>query len=221
MDDNITVGSVTIPSAVAAEWIANYTDVARHSTKAPSAYPAYDCLETGSTPETLNDGDLLAPTLMNAAPSASAFYRLQAMSPRLEAALSNCPHEPLATVSEDTIREVVGHLYAVLDDDHQSHPSHGLGGTTLSKVLHRKRPHALCLNDQFVWSCYVENGPIPRVRVRAWADYMTELTMAMREDLITQESKFQALRRHVKGKQLSDLRILDILAWTSKGISPT
>lgn len=218
---DIRVGGTIIPVGMAGDWLSSYTDSARHSSKSPSAHPAYDHLDTGSAPDELNGGDLLAPTLLNAAPSVSAFYRLQAMSAPLEVALSRCPVDPLASVAEDTIREVVGNLYAVLDEDHKSHPAHGVGGTTLSKILHRKRPAFLCLNDQFVWSCYVENGPIPRVRSRSWANYMVELALAMRNDLIEQSEEVQALREHVRGEGISDLRILDILAWTSKGMSPS
>lgn len=216
---DIRVGGTLIPVCMAGDWLSSYTDSARHTSKSPSAHPAYDHLDTGSAPDELNGGDLLAPTLLNAAPSVSAFCRLQAMSTRLEVALSRCPADPLASVAEDTIREVVGNLYAVLDEDHKTHPAHGVGGTTLSKVLHRKRPTFLCLNDQFVWSCYVENGPIPRVRSRSWSEYMVELALAMRKDLIQQSEEMKALRDHVMGEGLSDLRILDILAWTSQGRS--
>lgn len=215
----ILVGGITIPLDKAADWLSSYTDSTRSSSKAPSAYPAYDLLDTGSAPDVLNGGDLLAPTLLNAAPSVSAFGRLTAMSPGLGTALSRCPTHPLASVDEDTIREVVSALYAVLDDDHKTHPGHGVGGTTLSKVLHRKRPAFLCLHDRFVWSCYVEKGPIPRVESRSWAAYMVELALAMRSDLVQQSSEVSALREHVKGEGVSDLRILDILAWTSKGQS--
>ncbi len=58
----------------------------------PYAYPAYDTYDSGSGPFELNDGDLLAPALLNAAPTVRAFYSLQRVRPQLIEAL---------TVSED------------------------------------------------------------------------------------------------------------------------
>ena len=80
-------------------------------------------------------------------------------------------------------------LYDVLDDP-TTRPW-GVGGTTLSKVLHRKRPHSVVLHDRWVHACYVGDGaPIPRAPDRTWADYMVLITNAVRGDIVSQPEAF-------------------------------
>jgi len=57
-------------------------------------------------------------------------------------------------------------LYAVLDG--LAAKPWGVEGTTLSKVLHRKRPQSLVLHDRWVRACYVGgDGPVPRAQERS------------------------------------------------------
>ncbi|QBF46265.1 DUF6308 family protein [Janibacter limosus] len=69
----IAVGQITISTEVAKQWIHDYTAPEKLASKKPYAYPGYDTLDTGSGNSELNDGDLLAPILLNAPPSVSAF----------------------------------------------------------------------------------------------------------------------------------------------------
>lgn len=217
--DMMRVGQVNIGMDQARRWVRSYTATTHANSKKPYAYLAYDFLETGSDPRSLNDGDLLAPVLVNAAPSVSAFYRLRAMAPALSAALGPSD-EPLGTLTDPEIKRTVWSLYDVLDQDLRTHPRHGVSGTTLSKVLHRKRPMTLCLHDKWVLACYVgAEAPVPRARARSWADYMTLISQAMAADLRSQSEQFEALRNEIQGAPPSDLRILDILAWSSRGVS--
>ena len=104
-------------------------------------------------------------------------------------------------------------MYSLLDDPHTK--PWGISGTTLSKVLHRKRPESLALHDRWVQACYLgEGAPVPRARSRSWAGYMTLVGQAMARDLRTQPQQFSALQDVSKAQPpLTDLRILDILAW--------
>src|SRR4051812_25806072 len=68
----------------------------------PFAYPAYDRMTTGSDPNELNDGDLLAPLLLNAGPTIAAVYSLHAVRPVLEAGLA-------AITQELTLQAAVAH----------------------------------------------------------------------------------------------------------------
>ena len=74
-DDLVRVGALRVPLGTARTWLRDYfdEDSNRRSTR-PFAFPAYEAFDTGSTPETLNDGDLLAPALLNVQPSLAAFY---------------------------------------------------------------------------------------------------------------------------------------------------
>lgn len=215
---DIRIGRVRISTVTARERIGAYTDPVRANSKSPHAYPAYDELDTGSDANTLNDGDLLAYTLLNVPMSASAFYRFQSMRSALEQALADHPDAPLIDLDEDSVAAKTRALYAVLDADRSDHGARGQSGTTLSKILHRKHPESLPLHDKWVRQCYLDTEAVPRARRRSWADYMVLVTLAMKQDLARHQEEFAQLRAAVRGDtHLTDLRILDILAWTSKG----
>lgn len=110
-------------------------------------------------------------------------------------------------------------LYGVLDDPKER--PWGVGGTTLSKVLHRKRPQSVVLHDRWVRACYVGDGaPLDEDHARSWAEYMADLTRAVRDDLRAQPKQFRALDKATSCHgRLSAVRLLDIVAWTSKGES--
>lgn len=222
------VGRVTVPVELAVKWVTDYTSPPPQDTSTTRtaiqrfAYPAYDRLLTGSGPNELNDGDLLAPLLLNAAPSVNAFYRFQAMKAGLEQGLRRCANRPLAELPDEVIERDAHALYGVLDEDRSNHGKQGQGGTTLSKILHRKRPESLSLHDKWVHRCYVGDGaPVAKATSRSWAEYMTLLTTAMKRDLLDQQDLFTRLRDAVQGTtSLTDLRLLDILAWSSRGKDP-
>lgn len=217
---DISIGQVSIPFDDALQWIREYTDPVRSTSKNPFAYPAYDALDTGSDVNHLNDGDLLACTLLNVRLSASAFYRFQSMRSDLQAGLASHHDAPLVDLDSAEITAKVRALYDVLDADRAEHGTRGQSGTTLSKILHRKHPESLPLHDKWVRQCYLGTEAVPRVRTRSWADYMVLVTVGMKDDLLRHRSEFHALRNAVQGpSHLTDLRLLDILAWTSKGAS--
>lgn len=170
-------------TAAAQQRVGEYTDPAHLKDKSPYAYPAYDELDTGSGANQLNDGDLLACTLLNVRLSTSAFYRFRDMRPDLEAALSATPDAPLVNLDDESVSAKTRSLYAVLDADRSAHGARGQSGTTLSKILHRKRPESLPLHDKWVRECYLGTEAVPRVRRRSWADYMVLVTLAMKQDL--------------------------------------
>jgi hypothetical protein len=97
-----------------------------------------------------------------------------------------------------------------------------VNATTLSKVLHRKRPQSLVLHDKWVNACYVGgDGPVQRVRARSWADYMAEITIAIGSDIRNQREMFKLLDESTRSpEELTHVRLLDILAWRSKGVAP-
>jgi hypothetical protein len=93
------------------------------------------------------------------------------------------------------------------------------------KVLHRKRPDTLVLHDTWVRSCYVGSEPnarVPRAERRSWAEYMSLISIAIGRDLRVQRHLFDRLGAAASGHgKISDLRLLDILAWMSKGEPPS
>lgn len=222
--EHVRVGHEGIPLDEATASVQQYTDAAVNTvSSAPYAFPAYDAFDGGSPdPALLTDADLLAPVLLNVQIKIRTFYSLQRIRPRLQEALHNpVLDQPLAAIDDaDELASAVRALYAVLDNDKQD--AWGVSGTTLSKVLHRKRPQSVVLRDQWVHACYVgRQGPVPVAKTRSWADYMVLLTKAIRDDIVTQPDAFEALRAAVTPPgELTDVRLLDILAWTPKGGTP-
>lgn len=213
MSDVIRIGGRSASMTEAEDWISAYFTRANEHLDKPYAYPAYDDHESGSGPFELNDGDLLAPALLNAAPTVRAFYSLQRVRPRLVEALADIPVDTSLqdAVAAGTMPELLGELVAVLDGPE---PPRGAGLTTLLKVLHRKRPSFIPLYDQFVGACYLGAGeafPVTRVKRRSWRDYAVAVATAMSNDLSSQQQAFARL--HALARQVSTLRLLDVLAW--------
>jgi len=222
--DLISVGQVHVLLATAEDWVRDYANADKNRTSsAPYAYPAYDSYaEDTNDPLRLTDGDLLAPVLLNVRLSIHSFYALQRSRPELHKALANPDlTRPLAeTEDPERIAAMVRPLYAVLDEP--ATKPWGVEGTTLSKVLHRKRPQSLVLHDKWVRACYVgDDGSVTRAQERSWADYMTAITQAIGDDLRTQAAKFNQLDKATgKSGELSHVRLLDVLAWKSQGHTP-
>lgn len=218
----IRVGNVSVPLDTAVAWVAEYTSPERATSRRPYSYPAYDEFEKDQNePSRLTDADLLAPGLLNVPVKVRSYYGLLRIRPRLERALAH-PQlgVPLEGIDNPAhIAEFVKPLYDVLDDPHEK--PWGVNGTTLSKVLHRKRPQSVVLHDRWVRSCYVGKGaPVPKDKSRSWADYMAALTLAIRDDLRAQVEQFKILDEATSCPgRLSAVRLLDIVAWTSKGKS--
>ena len=216
--DSLRIGRFTVELDVASEWVREYTDAETNaSSNDPYAYPAYDGYESSSNePGTLTDGDLLAPVLLNVDIGIRSYYGLKKVRTELESVLAE-PRlaENLADLSDEEIAASATGIYEVLDGDMA--PS-GIGGTKLSKIVHRKRPASLALHDKWVHACYVgPDGPVVPARKgeRTWAEYMSQLTIAIATDLRSQRTEFSWLQERslAESPPLTDLRLLDILAW--------
>jgi hypothetical protein len=234
VQESVQVGGVRVPLDTACAWVSEYTDAeANRSGKHPYAYPAYDTYQGGPGTDgsrgsgapaggvsrvVLSDGDLLAPVLLNVPVKIRSFYGLQRVRGQLEEALAHPDLAvPLVSITDpERVRAMVAPLYTVLDG--QDRPWR-VKATTLSKVLHRKRPQSVVLHDKWLRACYVGDGrPVPPAERRTWAEYMGEITIAVGNDLRTQPEAFTAIEAAVNPTAtLSRVRLLDILAWKSQG----
>lgn len=174
------------------------------------AWPYYDGMTTGSGPNELNDGDLLAPALLNADPGIHGFATLQGIRGDLELRLSSVRSDlDLAEATESDIAAVAS-LFAPLGTD----GLFGVRGTILSKVLHRKRPRLVPLYDHKVFKAY-RGDRVERAKSRSWADYVTRLVQEMQKDLQREPNAWEELLSipPTGSPALTQLRALDILAW--------
>jgi hypothetical protein len=113
---------------------------------------------------------------------------------------------------------MISELFASLDN---GDAPYGVLGTTLAKVLHRKRPHLIPLYDQRIWSCYCTINPtsgedrvVPTAKDRTWAEFMALMASAMRNDLTDQLPAWGGvLEANPPEPPISLLRCFDIVAW--------
>ena len=179
----------------------------------PYAYPAYDELVTNGSSD-LVDGDLLAPSLLDAHVDYARFVLLRRMLPAICEAWTKLPETPLED-TDDAGVAAVARCFAVLDEP--IYVRAGARGTIVSKVLHRKRPDLIPLYDSRIWTAYTVSGAIGRGSHRPWVEVMQALCHAMRADLRNNHAEFQSLRNAAAahGARVTPLRILDILVWMS------
>ncbi|MET9078429.1 DUF6308 family protein [Streptomyces sp. NPDC004232] len=216
------IGGRCLTVTAAVGWVTRYFDenanrrAAASRSRSVYAWPAYDRLSTGSGPNELNDGDFLAPGMLNAAPSITAMYSLQTARGPLERALAAVPVELSleSAVERGLHRELLGDLVRVLD------PRWSLPGvqlTILSKILHRKRPLLVPLFDDNVRNCYWTWKPTPgypmhRVRKRPDAEFFPLLAEHLAHDLASQAELWARLAAFMPA-DVTPLRLLDSVAW--------
>jgi hypothetical protein len=86
-DEMVRVGGREVAASVAREWVRTYLNGARGQ----FGYPSYDGYRTNDDPQSLCDGDLLAPVLLNVQVKIGSFADLRACLHDLEAALRYVP----------------------------------------------------------------------------------------------------------------------------------
>lgn len=179
----------------------------------PYAYPAYDTLVTNGSAD-LVDGDLLAPSLLDAPVDYARFVLLKRMLPSLREGMAGLPPTALEDTDDAGIA-AVARCFRALDDVVFSRA--GARGTIVSKVLHRKRPDLIPLYDSRIWTAYTVSGVIGRGSHRPWVEVMQALCHSMRADLHNNRTEFETLQKAAAGAgaRLTLLRILDILVWMS------
>lgn len=206
----IKVGGREVEAEVARGWVRAYLNGA----PGQFGYPSYDGYLTNEDPYKLCDGDLLAPVLLNVQVKISSFADLCASRDQLETALGAVPVGVDLVDADEEVITAVGRLFTVLDAD--SRPRN-VRGTTLAKVLHRKRPDLVPLYDEQVRRTYQEGerAPLPMMRGRSWAEFMTHLAGCIRDDLNRDRDFWDDLTtlRPPDGPVASRLRALDVVAW--------
>jgi len=209
----LRIGNRKVKLNEAVEWVRAYTSEPTDPNK-PYGYPWYDTYDTGNS-LLLVDGDLLAPVLLNVRPTIAAYSSLKVMTGRLNSILETIPASASLLEIEDLA--IIGALFAPLDTD----AAHGVGGTTLAKVLHRKRPHLIPLYDRRIWNCYCTADPvsgsdrvIPAAKTRSWAEFMMLMAGAIQKDLTDRLPVWRGLLgANPPEPPISLLRCFDIVAW--------
>jgi hypothetical protein len=203
----LKVGGATVELDEAKAWARTYL-VGRPRT---SAYPAYDGYP-GSPEVSVGPQDLLAVALLNVSNNPlPVYYGLESlMAPMNERLEDPALDGDLATANDDTLEAIV-RLFGVLE----ASPTKYVRLTTLSKVLHRKRPELLPLFDDNIGYCYseCEGAPVPFEDGRSRAAYRRAWLKEVRKDLATQLPHWKEIAGMAPGPKITPLRALDIIGW--------
>ena len=119
--------------------------------------------------------------------------------------------QPRIDLEERHACEVIGQLFSGIDEQRL----YGASGTTLAKILHRKRPALIPLYDSQVGSCYQQgvDAPVPLVRGRRWDVFMPLFASAIQADLIEHMHLWTGICALAPNPPITALRALDIVAW--------
>jgi hypothetical protein len=177
------------------------------------AFGAYDTLVTNGTAD-LVDGDLLAPSLLDAPVDMARFGVLKRMLPNLRDRLAALPPVAIEDADDATIARVAA-CFDVLDE--RTYERQGVRGTIVSKVLHRKRPDLVPLYDSRIFAAHTAPGAIPRAAERSWVEFMVLFCTQLRDDIRGNREEFAHLQAVAAeaGARVTLLRIHDILVWMS------
>ena len=160
----------------------------------------------------LTDADLLAPVLLNVSQlRVATYYRLQDEVPRWQALLTKLdPSLGLVGATEED-RRLVGALFEGIDAGRLA----GARATTLSKILHRKRPALIPLQDVRIRRCYQQgaDAPLSIVPGRSWEAFTIALCEQIQHDLRDQQEEFEHLANLASALPVTPLRAFDIIAW--------
>ena len=212
-DPTLRVGRVGVSARTAGDIVRRYVAEPNvNDRRKAHAFDCYDAYRAEQRFEPLDQADLLAPVLLNVTTLSLDSYRwLTAKLPALNAALDRIdPEASLADPEPDL--SPLADLFAVLDDSDRD----GVRMTVLSKILHRKRPRLIPLWDAHSLTCYSrgEACPVPEQRGRSRQEYALTLTRAVHADLRAGRSIWARLTQLSPRRELTELRALDIIAWT-------
>lgn len=175
------------------------------------SYPTYDGYSGGGT-HLLNEMDLLSPVLSVSQRYLQKYYVLTGLIDELNPALRQIPVAADLAQATDPDLDKIAELFGILD--HRRTP--GVRLTTLSKVLHRKRPNFIPLYDERIRRCYQVLGdspPVPSKRGRSWADFTRAWIPVLQGDLAEQWATWTDLASLAPGPPITPLRALDIVGW--------
>lgn len=167
-----------------------------------------------NAPNRFSAADLLAVSLLGVdVPILAACSILETEAGEFKTLLSKIPFGPIESLSGPSFEATLGELspayelWNLLRRNGDGQRKWGIGPTTASKIMARKRPYLIPIQD----------SRVDRITARAphedsWRCWWTELTS--NPDLMARATEL----KHLTGlRQLSTLRILDVVLWMSAG----
>ncbi len=120
-------------------------------------HPAYDGYNTGSGPNEVHDGDLLAPTLLNVTPRLRGYYTLLDLRADLERWLQAIPADARLEDADKSDLASLGELLGLVDDKERTP---GVGAVTLRRSCTESAPASYrCTTATFGAATSASNTP--------------------------------------------------------------
>ncbi len=189
------MGRLSVSQTQAENWLLDDTAMSN----ALCGYPVYEEYRAAWWSGPLEDADLLAPALLGLHPSPEVYTRMRGRLPALNRALEAiAPNADLA--GDASVLPLLARLFEALDGE--------VGMTTLTAVLHRKRPRLIPLWDAGIRTCYDDTDGL---RAENGAFAMAVAT-AMRADLAAEPQMWHSLAAIADRPPITALRALCIVA---------
>jgi len=208
----VRIGRFHVSRDAAIEIVRRYVAAPHHhDRRKPHGFDIYDTYRADTRYDPLDQPDLLAPVLLGVQNLSTNAYRwLTSRLGTINAVLDRIgPRDSLGDPEPDLAP--LGDLFSVLDDESPD----GVRMTILSKILHRKRPRMIPLWDAHSLTCYSRGySPVPEQRGRTRSAYAVNVARAMHADLRAARPLWQEMTTLSTDPELTELRALDIIAWT-------
>ena len=156
-----------------------------------SAYPAYDGYP-GSKSDLVAPQDLLAVALLNVSNKPlKVYYGLESQLELINDRLQSPDLKGSLRDASPATLEAIADLFGVLEEK----PVENVKLTTLSKVVHRKRPKLLPLFDAKIRYCYTDcaGAPVPPKKKRSNREYRLAWLETLQRDLESQHEQWEEI----------------------------
>lgn len=214
MPDIVSIGGASCGFAYARDHVFRYlNDHLSDDSKAGTwSYPAYDDYQGAATSE-VGDADLLAIALLNAGRQPlPSYYGLKKLVPEINERLRHPALNGALAQAEGEAIDAIVNLFNIVNDCRVPY----VRLTTLTKVLHRKRPHMLPLFDLNIRRCYVYRGdspPLAHFQMSESREFIEAWVLSVRKDLAQGAEIWEDFAKLAPGPQISSLRAMDIVGW--------
>jgi len=174
------------------------------------AYSAYDAYS--SDPTSFDESDLRHANRGGARISAAEIAAILERRGRIERALRSIdPDVSLAGGARSIPWDPLTHLFDAFGD------IRGVGYSKMTKALYPKRPALIPMLDSVVQAYLAED--VPELKPESFGERATALVRSYQKDLDRNRAALRAVQHELasRGHRLTEVRILDLLIWSSPG----
>jgi hypothetical protein len=177
-----------------------------------SSYERYD----SSRPASFDERDLRLANRGGARISATEIATILDRRGEIERALQEIPPDASLTGPASRVQWTpLTQLFDAFAD------IRGVGFSKMTKALHRKRPALIPMLDSVV-QAYLASDDVESRSPAPFGERATDLVRSYKQDLDRNRSALREIQRELarRGRETTEVRILDLLIWSVAGSSP-